>query len=419
MSKNIKQIYVGLELCEGQIRILVSEYFNTRFNVIRAERYPTNAITDFKVYNKEELVEDIRKAVSDCSDKLGTTIEKVILVLPAYNFKRHSLKSKVVTEDNVIRKEDIARATANALKANIDSDIMIVNEMANRYYVNGLPTRRMPEMEAGNELIVDLDLYCADRAMCFDYVSAVEEAGVNVLDIVLNNYAMAKEAVLFEESLNRNIIVLDVNRSYTYLTLLSKGRLISTEILFDGLNSIFNKVYRTYNLPYNDIPKLVKYSADYDSEYPDDTIYAYNSDNKTHVVTTAMLNEAIHAPLELLSNNLVSMCKPIIEAGASVVLTGEGQQMKALSKMLEEKCQCEFKEYYPEIIGIRDATFGALYGSFLIYRDKVYMNNLDVSCIDLLKYDELIDHKQIDQEGETITTKIKNLFKQYIDRGLE
>ena len=45
------------------------------------------------------------------------------------------------------------------------------------------------------------------------------------------------------------------------------------------------------------------------------------------------------------------------------------------------------------------------------------MNNLDVSCIDLLKYDSLIDQKQLDSEGETITTKIKNLFRQYMEKG--
>ena len=45
------------------------------------------------------------------------------------------------------------------------------------------------------------------------------------------------------------------------------------------------------------------------------------------------------------------------------------------------------------------------------------MNDLNVNCIDLLKYDSLIDHKELDSEGETITTKIKNLFRQYMEKG--
>jgi hypothetical protein len=52
-----------------------------------------------------------------------------------------------------------------------------------------------------------------------------------------------------------------------------------------------------------------------------------------------------------------------------------------------------------------------------VYRDKVLLNDINVNCIDLLRYDALIDHKELDSEGETITTKIKNLFKQYLEKG--
>jgi len=52
-----------------------------------------------------------------------------------------------------------------------------------------------------------------------------------------------------------------------------------------------------------------------------------------------------------------------------------------------------------------------------VYRDKVLLNDLNVNCIDLVKYENAIDQKQFDSEGETITTKIKNLFKQYMEKG--
>ena len=417
MSKNIKQIYAAIELCENEIRILVGEYYNTRFNIIRADKYPSNAISDFKVMNQEVLISDIKNAAAKTSEKIGSQLEKVLLVLPAYNFKRFPLRSKVVIESGVVKKDDIARAISNSLKSAVDKDVMVVNPMIVKYTINGIATRRLPEKELCNEVIVDIDLLCADIGVCFDYVSAVESAGLQVLDIVLNTYAIAREASLFEESLNRSIIVLDVHRSCTYLSLLSKGKLVSTEIVFDGLNSLINKVYRTYNIPYNDIAKLVKYSLNYESEYPDDIIYAWSDSGSTNTISTGMLNEVLRKPLDTLCDKLITMCKPIIDAGASIVLTGEGEQMKALSDTLKEKAQCELRCYYPDTIGVRDPSFTALYGTFFIYRDKVNMYDLDVSCIDLLKYDSLIDQKQLDSEGETITTKIKNLFKQYIEKG--
>lgn len=417
MGNNIKQIYAALELCESEIKILVGEYYNTRFNIIRADKYNTNAISDFKILNKEELIGDIKDAVRKTSNKIGSDLEQVLLVLPAYNFKRFPLKSKVVIDEGVVKKQDIARAISNSLRSNVDSDVMVVNPMIVKYIINGIATRRLPENESCNEVIVDIDLLCADIDVCYDYVSVLEASGIKVLDIVLNTYAIAKEAALFEESLSKSVIVLDINRSCTYLSLLSKGKLVSTEIVFDGLNSLINKVYRTYNMPYNDIAKLVKYSVNYDSEYPDDVIYAWTSQGQTSTISTRMLNETVAKPLDTLSEKLVTMCKPIIESGASIVITSEGEQMKALSDVIREKAQCEVKTYYPDTIGVRDPAFTALYGAFFVYRDKVIMNDLSVSCIDLLKYDSLIDQKQLDSEGETITTKIKNLFKQYIEKG--
>ncbi|MBQ1692032.1 MAG: hypothetical protein II017_04425, partial [Erysipelotrichaceae bacterium] len=84
MGKSIKQIYAAMELCESEIKILVGEYYNTRFNIIRADKYPTNTISDFKISNKEDLIKDIRAAVAKTSEKIGADLEEVLLVLPAY-----------------------------------------------------------------------------------------------------------------------------------------------------------------------------------------------------------------------------------------------------------------------------------------------------------------------------------------------
>lgn len=417
MGNNIKQIYVAMELCENEIKLLVGEYFNTRFNIIRSDKYYTNSISDFGINNKEELSSDIRKALDETSQKILTDIEKVILVLPAYNFKRYPLKSKVVTENGIITKKDIARAVSNSLKTKVDSNVLVANSTIVKYNVNGISTRRLPENERADEVYVDIDLLCADIELAYDYVSAVENAGVKVLDITLNNYAIAREASLFEESLNKNVIILDVNRTCTYLTLLSKGRLVSTEIVFDGLNSMINRLYRTYNMPYNDIAKLVKYSTDFNSEYPDDTVYAWTDQGVTKTINTRMLNQCIDEPLDILCEKLVSMCKPIIEDGALMILTGEGCQMAALLERLKEKTLTKVKTYYPDTIGVRDPAMTALYGAFFVYRDKVLLNDLNVNCVDLIKYENAIDQKKFESEGETITTKIKNLFKQYMEKG--
>lgn len=419
MSNSIKQIYVSLELCENDLKVLVSEYYNTRFNILKIERKQTKAISDFKIIDKDLLKSDIKSLLNECSNKVGAKIEQVILVLPAYNFKRVPLRSTVIPENGVLTKKDIARAITNSLKAKVDFDVMVINPMIIKYNINGISTRRMPEKELCEEVIVDIDLLCADKDMTYDYVSVVEESGIKVLDIVLNTYAVGREASLFEESLKQNIICLDINRNCTYLSLFSKGKLVSTEIVYDGLNGIINQIKMKYDIPENDIAKLIKYDVDYDKQYLDDIVYAYNSNSETSSISTRDLNSISLRPIENLVDKLVTMCKPIIEQGATLFVTGEGQQMNALVKKIREQSNCDLKSYYPDTIGVRDSSLTGLHGSLFAYNEKVNLNDLNVNCIDLLEYDSKIEQKEFDTEGETITTKIKNLFRQYIEKEEE
>lgn len=416
MSKSIKQIYVSIELGENDLKLLVAEYYNTRFNILKVERATTSAISDFKVINKKQLSSDINELVTNASNSLGANIEKVILVLPAYNFKRVSLKSKVIPESGYVSKNDIARAISNSLSSQVDNDVITVNSFISKYYINGLSTRRMPEKEACNELIVDIDLLCADRNMIIDYISCVESAGIKVLDIVMNTYAIAKEASLIEESLKDNIILLNIDRPCTYLTLMCDGRFVTSDIIFEGINNIVNDVLKKYPIAKEDAIKLVKYDVDYYKDNLDDVVYAYNDSNSTRSITRQEINDACALNIDNLVDKLITMCKPIIEKGAILFVTGEGLQINSLVNSIKNRCDCIVKTYYPDTIGARDPSLSAIYGSLFVYRDKVLLNNLNVNCIDLLQYESIIDQKELDSEGETITTKIKNLFKQYVER---
>ncbi len=412
----MKQIYAALELGNGDIKILVAEYYNTRFNIIRVEKAFSAAINDFKLVDKELFKKDLKGLFENASNKIGSRIEKVILVLPSYNFKRFPLRSSVVPNNGIVSKADIGRAISNSLRVKVDSDAMVANAVINRYIINGIPTRRMPENEACNDMQIDIDLLCCNKEMAYEYVSAIEETGIEILDVCLNSYAICKEASLLEESLKENIILLEICKDVTYLSLLSKGKIISTEVVFEGIDCMVDKVFNQMRIPRNDILKLIKYDLDYNDEYLDDVIYAWSVKNDTKTLTGRQLNELVEKELDDYIENLSTMCKPILDNGASIVVTGEGAEVKALIGKLENIVGSKIRMYYPETIGVRDPEFTAIYGSLYAYRDKVLLNNLSVNCVDLQAYDELIEEREIDTEGETITTKIKNLFKQYMDR---
>ena len=85
---NVKQVYATLKLDDNKVDILVGEFYNTRFNIICTYSAPISGISDFNVIDSDSVVEGLKDAIANVSKKVGATLEKVILVLPPYNFSR-------------------------------------------------------------------------------------------------------------------------------------------------------------------------------------------------------------------------------------------------------------------------------------------------------------------------------------------
>ena len=417
MTNGLKQVYATLKFDDNKLQIIVAEYSNTRFNIIATYNNPIEGIVDFKIVDKDLVVDYLKKGIESISKKIGAKLEKVILIVPPVNFKKTYLTVSTVPEDGTLKKSDIARLTTNALQANVDDDLVVVNTLISKYTINGISTRRLLENESCDEAFLDIDLLCADKDVVYSYVDVVLKAGVEVLDIVLNNYAIAKESVLLDNSINKKIILLDIGNEVTYLSLLYKGRLMSSEIIHDGLANMENKLYEKYHLPLTAIPRLIKYNVDFNSAYPNDAIYAWNKDDKTYSLTIKELSDFIEEPLDEYLDKILMMCKPLLEKGADIWICGEGSNMLALVKKLRSLSGQEVQTYYPDTIGARNSELCAVYGALYVYREKANLNNLDVNCLNPLEYEEVVSKVEEDEESESITSKIRNLFEMYRDKG--
>jgi len=411
----IKQIYASLEISEREVRILVGEYFNTRFNILKLSKAPIEGIKEFRINNPDSVIKAINTCLEDIKAKLGTKLEKVILLVPPYKFKRIPLRVNVVPESGKLKKSDIARAITHTLETEVDSELMVVNRIPIKYSINGISYLRIPEDEITDEVIVDIDLLCAQKDLIYSYAQIVEKCGLEILDICLTNYASCKEGVLIEQSLNKNIVLIEINGSYCNLSLLSKGKLYNSEVVYNGIDSIISTVKTEFSLPYNTLLRLIKYNGGSDDN--EDIIFAYNKDGKEVSITNKDLNDFISIPVKKLISDLTQICKPILESGDTMfVIEGEGADMVLLADKLKEETNAEIKIYHPDTLGVRESNLISLLGSFFVEKEKSLINEIDINCVDLLEFEKVVDQKKLDSEGETITTKIKLLFEQYMNK---
>lgn len=414
-----KQIFAALEVADHEVRLVIGEFFNTRFNIIKVERIPCFGLSYNKVTNPDAITDAIRNCTANVSRMIGADIKKVLLAMPSYRMKRYSVRSTVDVEgiDGVVTIQDVRNAIAKAESMNIGKEYALIQTVCVKYIVNGIATRRIPIGERCTQLAVDIDLLCADRKLSYDLVMAVEKAGVSVLDIFPDVYACAKEAALFERAVNQQVVLLKVERESTTLALLKKGRVNTAAIFPAGLGTIASAVVDKYGIHTDTAVELLKYSARLDQKVcSKNPVHIWAEGDITRTINEQELVDTVRENVNLWLDAIENSCRPILQAGeTTVIITGEGGETLGFSELIKERLGVEARCYIPETLGGRNAALTACLGLFYAYQDKLPISGYIDDSLDMDAFVKAVSYRgknnnDGDTREDTLTSKLKGLF---------
>lgn len=412
-----KQIFAALEAADHEIRLVVGEFFNTRFNIIKVERIPSGGITYDQVVDAAEVTQAIKTAVANTKKMLGADVKSVIMAMPSYHMKKYSFKSTVDVEgiDGTVSVQDVRNAIRKAQQMEIGKDYALIQTVCVRYTVNGISTRRVPLGERCSQLTVDIDLLCADRQFAYDLVTCVENAGLAVMDLFLDVYAVGKEAALFEQAVDRQVVILKVEREGTTLGLLKRGRLTTAAVLPAGLGTIAGSLNEQYGIRTDMAVELLKYSARLDQEKcSDNPVHIWSFNGETRTISEQELVDCVRPNVNAWVSAVQKTCGPILQADeTTVIITGEGGETDGLDRLLQKQLGVETRYYIPETLGGRNGGLTACLGLFYAYQDKLPIaGNMDDS-LDMDAFIKAVsyrDKKNDVYREDTLTNKLKGLF---------
>ena len=415
---NDKQIFASLEVSDQEVRLVVGEFFNTRFNIIKVERCSCDGFNGEKVVNGEAITEAVKKAAENAGKMIGSQIKGVILAIPSCGMKRYSFKSTVPVEgiDSVVTVQDVRSAMNKAQNMEIEKNYALIQTVNVKYTVNGITTRRIPIGDRCSSLTVDIDLLCANRTMAYELVSCVENAGLKIMDIFLDVFAIGKEAALLEQSINQQIIVLKMERQSTSFGLLRRGRLNTATVLPSGLGNIAAVLSEKYGINPENAVELLKYSAVLNNRtWSDNPVHIWSHDGKTETLTEKQLAEAVLPRVNVWMNYVLKTCEPILQAGeTTVIITGEGGETQGLSQLLAEKLHTKVRTYVPDTLGGRNACLTSCLGLFYAYQDRLPITGYTDESIDMDAFIKAVSYREKNHEGntkeDTLTNKLKGLF---------
>lgn len=406
-----KQIYAALEISDVEVRILVGEFLNGRLNLLRQESVFNNAVNNFKIINKELLKQNIKKLIDNVSKNLEFSIERVILLLPPYRFKRKNLRIEIETETGIIKYSDVGSAINLAMSKEKDDTLIVVNTVCNRYIVNDIGYRKLPIKEKAKSFIVDLDFLMIDKQLAYDYVMLLEEIGISILDICLDMFAVCKEASLFEKTIDQNIILIKGDYQTISLGLISKGQLMQCEILEFGIGNLIDKIAKNFKINSSQrMDKLLKYGIEIDeTKWSNRLLYLENYNYDKSGITVETLSKTMIPFIQNYVEKIIETCQPILDSGLTTIeLTGEIAKIISFSELLKKHLKNELKIYIPETIGARDSKFTSLLGSMYAFKDMVDIKQNKLLSINLDEYEQLINGLINDKETISLTSKISS-----------
>ena len=412
-----KQIFTALEVADHEVRLVVGEFYNTRFNIIKVERIPCSGLSYAAVEDEEAVIAAIRQAADNARKMLGADIKKVILSIPSYRTKRYSYKTTVKIEgiDQKVTNQDIRNAIKKAESMDIGREYALIQTVCVKYTVNGISSRRIPIGEHCSEMTAEIDLLCADRQLSFDLVNCVEKAGLAIMDIFPDVFAVGKEAALFEQAIDRQVIILKLERTATTLGLLRKGKLMSSVILPSGTASLVENVCSKYNISEDKAVDLLKYSVRLDQQvYSTNPVHLWRENGVTYTINEEEFVNTSRENIENWLSAVVKTCVPILKAGeTTVIITGEGGETEGLSDLVQKGLETETRCYIPDTLGGRNAALTACLGLFYSYQDKLPITGYIDDSLDMDAFVKAVSYREKKESGnkeDTLTNKIKTMF---------
>ena len=413
MSK--KKVYASLEIADQEIRLLVLEIFDGRYNVLRTEKAACNGIKNQKVVDEAQVVTSIREVVSNAQAALGYRIERVLLVIPSVNVTRNNQKVRVQIEDGTrtIRLFHIQQGYNRAVQRRVSDDVEYVNVNRILYTVDGQTVKKMPLGQECESFSMDVDLLYADKQTIYSYAKCVEQANLEILDLCLDSYAIAQESACLAMSYDKMMIQLDLEEEHCTLSLFSKGRLMNCANIEKGYNWFMSDLKEKYGLSDEVGYRLLQNIFHAKEEDCSDVIvYIEQKEDMRVEITEQELTESVMPKIRQWIAEINETCQPIVtQAKSRYILSGKGSNISVL-KQMDESFNAEMMIFEETTMGARDGAYVCGIGSAYSWNEVNQIRGLDKISVNNNELEASIDSiKQRSRKNDGgFTKKMKDVI---------
>jgi len=354
----------------------------------------------------------IAKSIEKAERTSGLEIDSAVVSMAGSHVEAINSKGVVGVSGKTIDENDIVRAVDAARAVTIPHNRDVIHVIHRGFTVDGQEGIRMPVGMHGYRLEVETHIITASAASVDNLREAVNTAGANVDQFVLNPLASA-EVVLTETEREMGVVVCDIGGGTSDMAIYINGDVWHTMVLGVGGNHITSDIAHGLRLP---IPQAEETKVQHGYAFQADVdvdefllVKPFGGEGPLQV-RRADLALIIEARIQEIFSLLVQEIKRSGYDGllpAGMVLTGGVSALPGIRKLASQVMGIPVKIAQPEnLIGMVDQLYSPAYSTSVgLLRWAMLMKELPTSYK---------DHKTIFGGGDDTIFKIWNWMRRLL-----
>ncbi|OIO35675.1 MAG: cell division protein FtsA [Candidatus Omnitrophica bacterium CG1_02_44_16] len=273
MKKNInKNIFYALDIGSRKMTLAAAATdASGALSPVLIETQKSVGIFKGVVNDLVSLSDAVSQLFKKMEVRLGAKASHVALSINGnYINARHSQAAVALSDRGTrsITRRDIEKLNAQARTLGMELDEQLLHEYPQGYSIDRHNMTLNPIGLHGRRFDVDMLLVCANTGYVENIARAVEQAGLDVANVVFSGVA-ASEAVLSDEEKEKGVVLVDIGDALTSVLIFKDGVVRSVSVLSFGGKNLSEIIANYCSVPLETADKIKETSLEVGHDIPE------------------------------------------------------------------------------------------------------------------------------------------------------
>ena len=408
----MNHIYTGLDIGNGEIKIVVVNANNSNYHVLASTSVKTLGLKKNTIYDEKKLKNSLLRALKDIEEKIGMKIREVILTLPA-NRASMTIESGLVNiRGEKVTGKDIENVIRDTVEDTYDNTRELVSCLPISFTVDDEASVINPLGEVGEKLFLKAVVATSPKEEIYPFINLVRSIGINITDIIYNT--QGDYYTIATKELDRKMgAIINIGADITSVGVFNKGIMIKNSYIPVGSSSVDKDIAFVYKLDLKEAKSLKETFALTSARYADnnDDITVIDKENKKITINQTQISEVIESRikeiLKLAKNEINRLTKREI---SYIIVVGGISELAGFNYVVEETLGIKASCFNMKELGARHNKYTSAFGSCKYFDKKCMLKEKSIDMFSLDEIESFISPKKKNMNNDAMTNRFFGHF---------